>query len=83
MERRGGRGSGQLLTHVPLAIDEFEHGYEEMTRSVVKYRDLASVTLFLDWMGYPIMPVMVVRGCNCECVFCGRLTFRVQGHHAA
>ncbi len=68
-----------FLTYVPLAIDEFEHGYEEMTRSVVKYRDLASVTPFLDWMGYPIMPVMVVRGCNCECVFCGGSHFAFKG----
>lgn len=66
------------MTHVPLLIDEYEHGYEEMTRSVVRFRDLGSIEPFLDWMDYPIMPVMVVRGCNCECVFCGgsRFAFR-------
>ncbi len=67
------------LRYVPLAIDEFEHGYDEMARSVVKFRDLASVTPFLDWMNYPIMPVMVVRGCNCECVFCGGSNFAFKG----
>lgn len=67
------------LKYVPLTIDEFEHGYEDMTRSVVKYRDLAGITPFLDWMGYPIMPVMVVRGCNCECVFCGGSHFAFKG----
>lgn len=67
------------LEYVPLTIDEFEHGYEEMARSVVKFRDLASVTPFLDWMGYPIMPVMVVRGCNCQCVFCGGSNFAFKG----
>lgn len=67
------------MSYVPLCIDEFEHGYEEMTRAVLKYRDLASITPFLDWMKYPIMPVMLVRGCNLECVFCGGSHFAFEG----
>lgn len=67
------------VSHVPLLIDEYEHGYEEMTRSVVRYRDLASIEPFADWMQYPIMPVMVVRGCNCECVFCGGSNYAFKG----
>lgn len=67
------------MSHVPVAIDEYEHGYTQMVRSVVTYRDLSSVTPFLDWLGYPIMPVMVVRGCSLDCVFCGGSQSAFQG----
>jgi B12-binding domain/radical SAM domain protein len=67
------------LSHTPTDIDEFVHGYEEMTRSVVRYGDLASVLPFYDWMDYPIMPVMATRGCNKNCVFCGGANYAFKG----
>lgn len=59
------------LSYVPDDIDQFDLGYKEVLRSVLRYQDLTGVLPFRDWMRYPIMATMAARGCNCNCVFCG------------
>ncbi len=65
------------FTYVPADIDEYSIGYNEMVRSVFKYRDFTGVIPFMDWTRYNIMAAFVGRGCTMNCVFCGgsRYTF--------
>ena len=59
------------LTWVPETIDEMPLDYSYPVRSVLKYRDLAGITPFGNWMQYPITCAVTCRGCNYDCVTCG------------
>ncbi len=59
------------LSYVPTSIDEMPLDYAYPVRSVLKYRDLASLTPFGNWMDYPITCVVTCRGCNHDCATCG------------
>jgi B12-binding domain/radical SAM domain protein len=63
------------LTHVPTSIDEMPLNYAYPVRSVLKYRDLASMTPFGNWLDYPITCVVTCRGCNHDCATCGGSRF--------
>ncbi len=45
--------------------------YDNIIRSVIKYRDLASYTPVRNWSHYPITAVLTCRGCTQNCVVCG------------
>ncbi len=45
--------------------------YDNIIRSVIKYRDLASYSPFRNWAHYPITAVLTCRGCTQNCVVCG------------
>jgi B12-binding domain/radical SAM domain protein len=45
--------------------------YNGILRSVLRYRDLASIIPFKDWLRYPVTAVFTCRGCNHNCVICG------------
>jgi B12-binding domain/radical SAM domain protein len=70
---------GQVLvnefSNVPSDIDEFTIGYNEMVRSVFRYRDFTGVIPFMDWTRYNIMAAFIGRGCKLNCVFCGGSCF--------
>ncbi|HEY49879.1 MAG TPA: TIGR04190 family B12-binding domain/radical SAM domain protein, partial [Dehalococcoidia bacterium] len=59
------------LTAVPTSLDELPLDYTYPVKSVIKYRDLAGITPFGNWMDYPITCVLTCRGCNYDCVTCG------------
>jgi B12-binding domain/radical SAM domain protein len=59
------------MTWVPTSLDEMPLDYSYPVKSVLKYRDLASMTPFGNWMDYPITCVVTCRGCNHECATCG------------
>lgn len=67
------------LSYVPENIDQFDLGYKEVLRQVVRYRDMNSVVPFRDWMRYPIMATMTGRGCNANCAFCGGADYAFKG----
>lgn len=45
--------------------------YDNIIRSVIRHRDLASHIPFKDWRRYPITAVLTCRGCTQNCVICG------------
>lgn len=45
--------------------------YDNIIRSVIRYRDLASYTPVRNWSHYPITAVLTCRGCTQNCVVCG------------
>ncbi|MEE8372303.1 MAG: TIGR04190 family B12-binding domain/radical SAM domain protein [Dehalococcoidia bacterium] len=59
------------LTSVPASLDEMPMDYAYPVKSVLKYRDLASITPFANWMDYPITCVVTCRGCTFDCATCG------------
>jgi B12-binding domain/radical SAM domain protein len=59
------------MTWIPNSLDEMPLDYSYPVKSVLKYRDLASMTPFGNWMDYPITCVVTCRGCNYECATCG------------
>jgi len=59
------------MTWVPTSLDDMPLDYSYPVKSVLKYRDLASMMPFGNWMDYPITCVVTCRGCNHECVTCG------------
>ena len=67
------------FSHVPVDLSHVmvKH-YANTTRSVIKYRDLASYIPFKGWTRYPITAVLTCRGCAQNCVICGgsAATFR-------
>jgi B12-binding domain/radical SAM domain protein len=66
------------LTYSPEDLDDLMLDYSGIVRSVVRYRDLASVIPFRGWVKYPITAALPVRGCRYNCVTCGgsSCTFR-------
>ncbi|MCJ7522989.1 MAG: TIGR04190 family B12-binding domain/radical SAM domain protein, partial [Dehalococcoidia bacterium] len=59
------------LTWVPSNLDDIPLDYAYPVKSVIKYRDLAGITPFSNWMRYPITCAVTCRGCNYDCVTCG------------
>ncbi len=45
--------------------------YDNIIRSVLKHRDLASYIPFSNWLDYPITAVLTCRGCTLNCAACG------------
>ena len=45
--------------------------YGNVVRSVIRYRDIISITPVKDWLRYPITAVLTCRGCTENCVICG------------
>ena len=60
------------LSHAPTNLDNvFISHYDNIIRSVIRYRDLASYLPFKRWLKYPITAVLTCRGCTQNCVICG------------
>ena len=67
-----GRVQENPFSHVPSDLGNVMVGhYNNMVRSVIRYRDLASYIPFKGWARYPIMAVFTCRGCSQNCVICG------------
>ena len=59
------------MGYSPENLDDLLMDYTHVVRSVVRYRDLASVKPFRSWMKYPITAALTVRGCRNNCLTCG------------
>ena len=59
------------LTYIPDNLDHILLDYTHVLKAVVRYRDLASVKPFRNWMNYPITAALTVRGCRYNCLTCG------------
>ncbi len=68
---KNGVAHHNAMTWIPQSLDEMPLDYAYPVKSVLKYRDLASVTPFGNWLDYPITCVITCRGCNYDCVTCG------------
>ena len=66
------------ITYSPENLDDLLIDYTQVLKAVVRYRDLASVKPFRNWMKYPITAALSVRGCLYNCTTCGgsACTFR-------
>lgn len=59
------------LSAPPATLDEYTVDYDEITRSVIRYRDIESILPSRDWLNYPITLTMSCKGCTENCVICG------------
>lgn len=78
-------GEGQTvvnpLTYSPDNIDDLLLDYTGVLKAVLRYRDLASVKPFRNWMNYPITAALSVRGCRYNCITCGGSSCAFRGIH--
>ena len=74
----GGETVINPLTYSPDTLDDLLIDYTYVLKAVLRYRDLASVKPFRNWMNYPITAALTVRGCTYNCTTCGgsSCTFR-------
>ncbi|MEJ2287221.1 MAG: TIGR04190 family B12-binding domain/radical SAM domain protein [Deinococcales bacterium] len=67
-----GRVRVNPLTFVPADLDGIDvPAYEYVLRSVLKYRNLADVIPYLEWLRHPTTMVLNARGCTLDCAICG------------
>jgi len=73
-----GAAHANPITYSPDSLDDLLIDYTQVLKAVVRYRDLASVKPFRNWMKYPITAALSVRGCRYNCTTCGgsACTFR-------
>jgi B12-binding domain/radical SAM domain protein len=69
------------LTYSPDNIDDLLLDYTGVLKAVLRYRDLASVKPFRNWMNYPITAALSVRGCRYNCTTCGGSSCTFRGIH--
>ena len=63
------------FSHISVDLSNVMVGhYDNIIRSVIRYRDLASYTPFKGWLRYPITAVLTCHGCTENCVVCGGST---------
>ena len=72
----GGEVHVNPFTHVPTELNKFSNNYVAVFKSVLKYRDVRSLSPWKgwtshEWLDYPITPVITCRGCIHNCTFCG------------
>jgi len=70
------------MSWVPENLDEVPMDYVYPVRSVLKYRDLAGITPFGNWMRYPITCAVTCRGCTYDCVTCGGSRFAYKNSYS-
>ncbi len=69
---RQGRRQENPFSHIPSDLSNvMVHHYDNLIRSVIRHRDLASYIPFKDWLRYPITAVLLCRGCTRNCIICG------------
>ena len=67
-----GRTRENPFSYVPTDLSNvMVNHYDNIIRSVIRHRDLASYIPFKDWLHYPITAVLTCRGCTQNCVVCG------------
>ena len=69
------------VSYSPDNLDDLLIDYTQVLKAVVRYRDLASVKPFRNWMQYPITAALSVRGCRYNCTTCGGSTCTFRNIH--
>lgn len=59
------------ITFSPENLDHVLIDYSYVVKAVARYLDLANFIPFGDWLRYPIMAALTVRGCTHGCKTCG------------
>jgi len=59
------------LSWVPASLDDIPLDYTYPVKSVIKYRSLADMLPFNNWLDYPVTAVFTCRGCSLNCRSCG------------
>jgi len=81
----GGAVVANPLSFVPADLDAIDApDYDYVLRSVFKYRDLADVVPYLEWLRHPTTMVLNSRGCTFDCAICGgsRSAYRLTSNRA-
>jgi B12-binding domain/radical SAM domain protein len=55
----------------PSDLNHVRPGFQQMVRAVIRDRDLVSYAPFNNWLTYPAMATLTVRGCTQHCTICG------------
>ena len=67
-----GRMRENPFSYIPSDISNVMiNHYDNIIRSIIRHRDLASYIPFKDWLRYPITAVLLCRGCTRNCIICG------------
>ena len=61
--------------YVPETLDSLTMDYHPLVRSVVRDKDLLNYIPFSQWLEYPIMASLTVKGCTENCTICGGSAF--------
>ncbi len=59
------------LFYVPPDLDDLSFDYRSVMRSSARYKDLTGHLPFQDWLNYPIVAVLLWKGCMHNCLTCG------------
>ena len=60
------------LSYVPADLSgTMVHHYDNILRSVIRYRDIVNYIPFKGWLKYPVTAALTCRGCTQGCIFCG------------
>ena len=63
------------LSWVPSELNDIPLDYAYPVKSVIKYRSLADMLPFNNWLDYPVTAVFTCRGCTLNCHSCGGSRF--------
>ncbi|MGA1868055.1 MAG: TIGR04190 family B12-binding domain/radical SAM domain protein [bacterium] len=59
------------LTNVPKDLNYAKIDFSHVMKKVIKYHDLAGYTPYANWLKYPAIAVVNVKGCTQKCRICG------------
>lgn len=59
------------LTNVPCDLNYVSMDFSHVMKKVIKYRDLQGYTPYVNWLRYPAIAVVNVKGCTQNCKICG------------
>lgn len=68
------------LSWVPSDMDAISLDYSFNMKSVIRYRDMAGVLPFKDFLSYPVCASLTCRGCTHNCVTCGGSKYSFREH---
>ncbi len=69
------------IAYAPDTLDDVLVDYSYVIKSVIRYRDLASLIPFKGWMRYPITAAFSVHGCRFNCTTCGGSAYAYRQMH--
>jgi B12-binding domain/radical SAM domain protein len=69
------------ISYAPDTLDNVLVDYSYVIKSVIRYRDLASLIPFRGWMRYPITAAFTVHGCRFNCTTCGGSAYAYRSMH--
>jgi B12-binding domain/radical SAM domain protein len=69
------------LSYSPPDLDIVKLDYRRLMTYAARDRNLSSYLPFLNWLQYPIMPVLSCRGCTLNCLGCGGSAYAFRRMH--